>query len=424
MDTGVSILEFNPQGDHGYMLDFVNNEGLEYSIPLMENQNTWQFGDSDADEKLWFRENCTTGINGTELNATCYMVADNNYFILTDDNDETGVTHVLRFDSVDSSDQVITFEDLATGDKTASYTGTATTLGSASGTLTVGGKDYDFFIYDSGSETYSLCVDLDNSGNCSDGGVSNIIVNGGGILDLGSNNTLLSGDFDMQFITLASEFDESGWNNTGANETFNITMDFRTNNEIGLSVSNSQAYLSLVSDPDDSDYDRGLTNYGTFVELHDPSGSTDAERLTIEYPVTQRGVQVFVTAGTISTIRGGGSEGAVAVNPVTVGLGVLDTEVQGQLGRKNMISIGGPCVNLISAELMGNPASCAEGFEPGKAVIKLYDSQMALLVAGYSAQDTLGAAYVLADYEDYDLMGTEVEVVVADLDTITVNRVS
>ena len=62
-------------------------------------------------------------------------------------------------------------------------------------------------------------------------------------------------------------------------------------------------------------------------------------------------------------------------------------------------------------------------FEPGKAMIELFDSQNALLVAGYTAQDTLGAAYVLADYEDYDLSGTKVEVVVADLDSITVNRV-
>ena len=73
---------------------------------------------------------------------------------------------------------------------------------------------------------------------------------------------------------------------------------------------------------------------------------------------------------------------------------------------------------------MGNPENCAEGFEPGKAVIKMYDDESALLIAGYGWQDTLGAAYVLADYEDYDLSGMEMEVVVADLDTISVNKVA
>jgi hypothetical protein len=46
-----------------------------------------------------------------------------------------------------------------------------------------------------------------------------------------------------------------------------------------------------------------------------------------------------------------------------------------------------------------------------------------LLVAGYNAQDTVGACYVLADYKDYTLKGTEVEVVVADLKNIVVNNI-
>ena len=111
------------------------------------------------------------------------------------------------------------------------------------------------------------------------------------------------------------------------------------------------------------------------------------------------------------------------MNPIAVGLAVLDTNAPA-IGTDNLIVVGGPCANTVAFELMGQPENCAEGFEPGKAVIKLYASQNALLVAGYEAQETLGACYVLADYEDYDLTGTEIEVVVADLNTITVNPVS
>ncbi len=61
---------------------------------------------------------------------------------------------------------------------------------------------------------------------------------------------------------------------------------------------------------------------------------------------------------------------------------------------------------------MGNPADCAEGFEEGKAKIKLFeDENVALLVAGYSADDTRRACTVMKNYKDYadDLGGMEVE---------------
>jgi S-layer protein (TIGR01564 family) len=140
-------------------------------------------------------------------------------------------------------------------------------------------------------------------------------------------------------------------------------------------------------------------------------------------PKAQRGVQVFVTAGVVKSAKTGssGSE-AFIVNKASTGIAVLDKDVT--LGKGNLIVVGGPCVNTIAQELMDNPTTCSEGFSAGKAVIKLYDSKNALLVAGYGWQDTLGAAYVLADYDQYDLSGTEMEVVVADLDTITVNKVA
>ena len=90
-----------------------------------------------------------------------------------------------------------------------------------------------------------------------------------------------------------------------------------------------------------------------------------------------------------------------------------------------MIVVGGPCANSIAAELMENPEDCAEGFESGKAKIKFFDrsGKAALLVAGDRAEDTRGASYVLADHSKYALSGSEVEVVVASLSNIRVNKV-
>ncbi|MBR9702931.1 hypothetical protein GOV10_02765, partial [Candidatus Woesearchaeota archaeon] len=86
-----------------------------------------------------------------------------------------------------------------------------------------------------------------------------------------------------------------------------------------------------------------------------------------------------------------------------------------------------PAINTAAAEFLGNPADPAEGFEPGKAMIAAmdFDDTVAILVAGYEAQETLGASYVLADYAIYlaDVEGGEVEVVASDLSDLQVTSV-
>jgi len=90
---------------------------------------------------------------------------------------------------------------------------------------------------------------------------------------------------------------------------------------------------------------------------------------------------------------------------------VLASDVKGLEKRKNMILIGGPCINSATAAIMGYPENCAEGFHAGKAKIKLYenDGHFALIVAGMTGPDTRLAAKILAD-KLYDLSGDEVEV--------------
>lgn len=439
MDTGTAEWRIAPNGDDEYRLVFNSRESLEYDVPLLTNEGgIFKYGDDDDD--LIFEEACfNTSWHSTSSqppsptapNYTgCYLIDEDDFFVLTDDNDETGFTHVMRFESIDISNNVVTFNDLATGNKEMTYSGTEITLGNAAGSLTVGGKTYKVWVYDNNT-TRHLAVDLNNDGVFSVGNKSDVVVNGGGILDLGTARNLTGplnwtkgavpgSDRNLTFNTTASEFDESGANNSGSPESINITISSRTGNEIGLAVS-ARPFAVFSSPRTNSDLDEALTTYGAYMEILDESGSDEAESFLMKYPLSQRGAQVFVTAGTVRTSKGVGG-GAVTVNPAAVGIGVLDTEVT--LGRGNLISVGGPCANDISAELMGNPTDCAEDFTPGKAVIKLYDDKNALLVAGYSAQDTLGAAYVLADYEDYDLSGMEVEVVVADLDSITVNKVA
>jgi len=415
--VGDSKIEFNAKSDYAYELAFENLDGDKYSFPLVTDEdNTYKWGDSDDD--FWFTENN----NATLVNANA-PISDNDYFIVSDrassTTEDKALTNVLRYQSISTSDSTVTFKDLAGGDIVVSYTGT---LGStAAGELIVGGASHDFEI----ATNENLRIDLDAAGDVAGGDEVFAVTRGGAILEFGSqtaNTTATTGTTNVTVRTPASQFDETS---SGPEESF-VTVTNAGTEQVDLTVSLDGAG-SFADDPEDDDYQRGYTNYGAFFELYSPSGSNEADELTISYPLAQRSAQVFVTAGVVDYKAGEmGADGKLMtdkVNPISVGLAVLDTEAPA-VGSAKMIVVGGPCVNTVAAELMGNPADCTAGFMPGKAVIKFFESKNALLVAGYSAQDTLGASYVLADSEDYKLSGSEVEVVVADLNTITVNKVN
>ncbi|MBW3017775.1 hypothetical protein KY325_01295, partial [Candidatus Woesearchaeota archaeon] len=176
-----------------------------------------------------------------------------------------------------------------------------------------------------------------------------------------------------------------------------------------------------LNEPDENeDFNLGMTAYGIFFSVFDEDQNDEPEELTIEYPLLQRGAHVFVTAGTTKASRSAAG-GAVVVNKVKVGQVLMDTEVA-DIMAQNAIVVGGPCVNTAAADLLGNPEDCTEGFTEGEAMIKLFASgdNVAMLVAGYTGDDTRQAAAVVAEYEKYDLSGEEVKVNTQTLQITTV----
>ena len=103
------------------------------------------------------------------------------------------------------------------------------------------------------------------------------------------------------------------------------------------------------------------------------------------------------------------------VQKIDVGAVKLASEVTNP-SANNLLLVGGPCANSVARQIMGvTSANCAEGFTPGKAMIKLYEhapGKVAMVVAGATAVDTRRASQVVANYKDYaaDLSGDEVEV--------------
>ena len=78
----------------------------------------------------------------------------------------------------------------------------------------------------------------------------------------------------------------------------------------------------------------------------------------------------------------------------------------------NAIVVGTACSNAAAAILLGNPADCTEGLEPGFGYITIFQNNgfTQVLVSGYSEQDLRRAADVLVDYSSYKLSGTKVRI--------------
>jgi hypothetical protein len=148
------------------------------------------------------------------------------------------------------------------------------------------------------------------------------------------------------------------------------------------------------------------TDYGVVIKNPDSNGN--GEEVVLEVP----NEQVFATVnikGPGTTITAGGDT-VKSVIPIETAVAKLDTEVGDNPG-KHLILVGSAAVNKLSAEVMGltYPTYGASGlfpFSEGQAIIKIYEDAIesgyvALLVAGWSADDTRNAASVMQQYSTF-----------------------
>jgi hypothetical protein len=155
---------------------------------------------------------------------------------------------------------------------------------------------------------------------------------------------------------------------------------------------------------------QGVTTWGTLIERD----TSDNNKITLNYPDTQSIADVLFTA----------PEATVDVDTTTTGgpgvkelgsVSVADSEVASVSG-KNLIVVGGSCVNSVAASLLGG-ALCGADFEAktgvgaGSFLIETFDrteGKIATLVAGYNAGDTTNAAkYLTTQKLDVEKAGTK-----------------
>ena len=193
-----------------------------------------------------------------------------------------------------------------------------------------------------------------------------------------------------------------------------------------FAVTNDVTHLGATADTEEAgEFMWTSTNMGTKDEDHrsyygiiikDPKGSGASDQVELQVPNDQVFANVVVK-GTSTTVSSGTTTYVPAeVTPATM----LASEVSSATDY-NLILVGGPCANDL-VESVFDMTCDGWAYETGEAVVKLAENgdNVALLVAGSSADDTRRAARAVANYGDYDFSGAEVMVTGSSLEDIEV----
>ena len=379
-----------------YKLELYDGDGNVVDIPIVY---------ADSQYNLSMGEESQIGTRAGQkwliLNESLDIYKDD-YLVLTGGDASAGSakSYLLQYKGADKQTDTspkIKFKNMGATDSLEYSVSTQTTTGTVA-TIKLGG--YSFIVQNASLATlddFQVNVDLDG---------------GGDILtahDTADTNNAGNIAFVDQYGAQWAFQDDSPRNvTTGyvtppgtaiATDTFRWTVSTPNSNDYdnqapeniilnvtgasGPEVRMAQTGVTLVTPDGETEVAYGYTSMGSFIKFTSPS--SDPNELTLSYPEEQEFPQVFFTSGATSSVKKSGKTALAKVVDATK----LDTEVT-SLWAQNTILVGGPCVNSMAFEAMGKPAQCAEGFEAGKSMVKVFESNgnTAMLVAGFSGQDT------------------------------------
>lgn len=385
-------------GSDQYKLEFVDWGGNKIDFPLAHavSANVVKMGDDD---------------DSLVVNESLAIQKDD-YFVVTDGSDQEGErpTYVLRYRGADkdtADNKVLKFDHVGTGERVdVPYSGeggssTLATLKIGGGSYTVRSNPQTNSATD--SDDFNITMDMDQDGTLNESNSVPLTTNYGAqiaITNQAPSNVL---------VTVSTPNTNHFDNVVPTNLVFNITA--ATDGDVDLDKVSGGLKLFTPEDEDDVSY--AYTSYGAFVKFENPT--TGEASVEITYPRNQLEPKIYIKA-TGSKIDGSTTpeENAkeVVLQKIEVGAARLASEVSDPKGQ-NLILVGGPCANAVTASILGNPIDCTVGFEPGTGRIELFEhapGKVAMLVAGYDGIDTRNAATVVADYKKYNglLMGEKV----------------
>ncbi|MAG20178.1 hypothetical protein CL618_01975 [archaeon] len=238
-------------------------------------------------------------------------------------------------------------------------------------------------------DTKSTNVDIELDGNTSVSYYFRFDVVGDNTNDLADNTD------DIDFL-----FTSSAAGATGDFDALGLTASSEEANELIWGASHMTNTSALGTKDEDH-----RTAYGIIVK--DPKSNGGSDQIVLEIPGDQVQANIVVK-GAATTVAKGGS--GYQINPLPSPIAVIDTQITGNENAYNVIAIGGPAVNAVAEKFLGLSADQYRAqYSPGEAVLKVVQNgnNVALVAAGYNADDTRRAALVLANHASFSLGTTE-----------------
>ena len=412
--VGTSLIKLQRAGDDKYELKFTSNDGNEVTLPLMYATGTPdQFalgkksGDNLAmnvsvnitdDDYFVVASKDTTSPTNSDAIVTVLQYASSK-------KNSSTATRTVKFKNVNTGEFVETnFDgddctfDLAIEGRTHQF-GSASTSDCNSANWDIKLTSDDFAYDATSDENASRLVLRDESGSL----ITVTTQAAEALTDDPGQLYTNNGTLDLAVSADDTDRDDDYLTVSSAETQFSATLDYSATNEVQATVTGPQW---TVADTEDTDVTHGLSAWGSVYKKTAPSSTPVEVELMVPTESSQKVVAYVTSGATASSVSAGGTLTAVEVVDATK----LDNEVADATAQ-NLIVVGGPCVNSVAAELLGNPADCTEGFTAGKARIKLFTNgdNMAMLVAGWNGEDTRLAGKVVA-HRYSEMSGDEIVV--------------
>ncbi|MEM4267537.1 MAG: hypothetical protein QXK37_01770 [Candidatus Woesearchaeota archaeon] len=370
-----------------------NSDGKELEFDLKQSGTNIILGDgTDIDDKIYL-EGETCSFTGTDITQ-----CEGARFLFVKNNEEA---HILEITDFDANNGEVSLKDLTYGktlaDRDATFAPNLTTVALGSG--------YGDIVFktriDNGTCDFTNCTTLV---------FQDITPGGSGSVFKTDQEAVVT----LSKVATEVNFEVTEYNDGDVNpSTFDINATLNSDKDIIWTLY-PDSYIKVNELPFDDSDDPDLitvTEKGSVIVQKQDSNS-DVTEIDVTHYHDNVYAQVFVTPTGASATGGGsatpGCKESCTINPIPSTANKFDEEIT-NVGAQNLIAVGGPCANAVTAELMGNPKPCNEGFEAGKAIIKLVEKgdKIALIVAGGTGMDTQLASRILQNYDKYKLSGKE-----------------
>ncbi|OGI11596.1 hypothetical protein A3K64_01765 [Candidatus Micrarchaeota archaeon RBG_16_36_9] len=390
------------ESDQQYTLKYLNYDGDEVTLPLVFTNASGVYGGDDSDKRL------VLDAAGTVQNITY-----KDYFLLhtADPIDATkeAKTVLVQYKGADKVTDTNPKVSLTVNpgpnqeDKEVSLSSTGTF------TLKVAGGTFNF-VNESDGTLNNFDIRLsDPTGAYAHGGPANLSMSN---YIRTKYNTLIN-ITDSNVSGFLAETTDGLTESRASDWSVNISVDDgnRDGDHVivaqpvfAATISNTTADASMAftgtslwqTDPSNSDVMKYISNYGVEVTKTDPSDSP--ANIEVKVPKDVVTPLIYVSTGDLVVSSTSGS--STQLGDVLV----KDSEVS-SVSSKNLIVVGGSCINSVAASLLGGALCSADfttktGIGSGQFLIQslasTYSSgKTALLVSGYEAADTVNAATYL-----------------------------